>query len=234
MKPQSRNIAIIPARGGSKRIPKKNIKDFNGKPIIAYSIEAALNSGLFAEVMVSTDDIEIAEIAKQYGAHVPFMRSEKNAGDFATTIDVLLEVYNHYLNKEISFDNVCCIYACAPFVTREKLKETFSLLQEKNASTVFPVIQYGHPIQRALQMDGDFISMIDANNLMARTQDLQPRFHDAGQFYWLTSQSLLREKKLITDKTIGMLVNDFEAQDIDNEMDWKLAELKFGFLKNAF
>lgn len=228
---ESRNIAIIPARGGSKRIPRKNIKDFNGKPIIAYSIEAALDSGLFTEVMVSTDDNEIAETARQYGANVPFFRSEKTSGDYATTIDVLLEVYNEYIFKGNSFVYVCCIYACAPFVTGDKLQQALKLLKQGNASTVFPIIQYGHPIQRALQKNGELISMVDESNLFIRTQDLEPRFHDAGQFYWLTSQSLLTDKKLITDKTIGLVINDFEAQDIDNETDWKLAELKYNFIK---
>ncbi len=231
MKHAANNIAIIPARGGSKRIPRKNIKEFNGKPILAYSINAAINSGLFDEVMVSTDNEEIAETAKQFGAKVPFMRSEKNADDYATTIDVLLEVYNNYAKKGIAFDYFCCIYACAPFVTANKLQEALNLLQQGNASTVFPIIQYGHPIQRALQIDGGFISMIDKNNLAVRTQDLQPRYHDAGQFYWLTSKSLLADKKLITDRSVGLVINDFEAQDIDTETDWKLAELKYEFLK---
>ncbi len=227
---ESRNLAIIPARGGSKRIPKKNIKDFNGKPIIAYSIEAALSAGLFNEVMVSTDDAEIAEIAKHYGASVPFLRTRETSGDFATTIDVLLEVYKTYKNDGRLFENVCCIYACAPFVTSTQLKKALDLLLQHSASTIFPVIQYGHPIQRALQLNKEFVSMVDESNLTARTQDFQPRFHDAGQFYWLTAASLLSDKKLITNKTIGLKITDLEAQDIDNEMDWKLAEIKFHFM----
>ena len=226
------SIAIIPARGGSKRIQKKNIKQFNGKPIIAYSIEAAINSGLFDEVMVSTDDIEIAETAKHYGASVPFYRSKETSDDYATTIDVLLEVYNQYLSNGNSFDYVCCIYACAPFVTKEKLQQALTLLKQNSASTVFPIIQYGHPIQRALQLNEAFVLMVDERNLTVRTQDLQPRFHDAGQFYWLTSASLLSDKKLITDKTVGMVIGDYEAQDIDNETDWKLAEVKFEFIQS--
>ncbi len=229
---KSHNIAIIPARGGSKRIPRKNIKLFNGKPIIAYSIEAALNSDLFKEVMVSTDDEEIAEIAKKYGAHIPFFRSNKNSDDYATTIEILLEVYEKYIERAEVFNNVCCIYACAPFASGENLKKAYSLLQLHNADTVFPVLKYGHPIQRALEKKDNCISMIDESNLMVRTQDLQPRYHDAGQFYWLTATSLLNKKKLITDKTFGMEVNELEAQDIDNETDWKLAELKYQLLKN--
>jgi len=228
---QENNIAIIPARGGSKRIPGKNIKPFNGKPIIAYSIEAALLSNLFTEVMVSTDDEKIASVAKQYGAKVPFMRSEKNADDYATTIDVLLEVYNHYLDNGIKFEYVCCIYACAPFVTEKKLKEALQVLKDNSASTVFPIIQYSHPVQRAFEKNGNTIKMIAENNLLVRTQDLPPRFHDAGQFYWLTGESLLTDKKLVTNKTTGIIINDIDAQDIDNEMDWKLAELKYKLLK---
>lgn len=226
----TRNIAIIPARGGSKRIPKKNSKDFNGKPIIAYSIEAAINSGLFDEIMVSTDDEQIAEMAKKFGANVPFFRSEKNSGDYATTIDVLLEVYNQYKNIQQVFDYVCCIYACAPFVTADKLQKALQKLKEKKASTVFPIIQYSHPIQRALKQNDEFITMVDESNLTVRTQDLAARFHDAGQFYWLTSKSLLTDNKLITGKTVGMVIKDFEAQDIDNEADWQLAEIKYKFL----
>jgi pseudaminic acid cytidylyltransferase len=227
---QQNNIAIIPARGGSKRIPKKNIKSFNGKPIIAYSIQAALNSGLFEEIMVSTDDQEIAEVAKQYGAKVPFMRSTSNADDYATTIDVLLEVYDKYSSIGIKFEHVCCIYACAPFVTVNKLKESLNMLKDNKASTVFPIIQYSHPIQRAFEKIGGTIKMIDESNLFVRTQDLPPRFHDAGQFYWLTSESLLTDKKLATNKTTGIVINESEAQDIDSEVDWGMAELKYNLL----
>lgn len=225
------NIAIIPARGGSKRIPGKNIKNFSGKPIISYSIQAALNSNLFDEIMVSTDDEQIASVAKEFGAHVPFYRSKETSDDFATTIDVLLEVYNEYLKKGTGFTNVCCIYACAPFVSATQLSKAYNLLIKHSAETIFPIIQYGHPIQRALGQTGDFIKMIDKNNLTVRTQDLPARFHDAGQFYWLTTEVLLTHKKLITDKTIGMHISELEAHDIDNEMDWKLAELKFDLLQ---
>ena len=157
------NICIIPARGGSKRIPRKNIKEFSGKPIIAYSIEAAINSGLFDEVMVSTDDIEIAKIAIQYGASVPFMRSDKTANDFATTFDVIQEVLQEYelLNKK--FDFTCCIYACAPFVTDEKLIDSFQVLQENKFDSVFPIMPYGFPIQRALKKEEDKVSFFIQN-----------------------------------------------------------------------
>jgi N-acylneuraminate cytidylyltransferase len=224
-------LAIIPARGGSKRIPRKNIKDFLGKPVISYSIDAVLNSGLFSEVMVSTDDEEIANIAKHLGVPVPFLRSEKTSNDYATTIEVLLEVYNNYQSEEKRFDKICCVYPCAPFVTSKQLQTAFNLMIQKKAFTVFPIIKYGHPIQRALLESNGLLEMIDPEKLTVRTQDLEPHFHDAGQFYWLTSNSLLRDKKLITSRTMGIEISELEAHDIDSELDWKLAELKYSLLK---
>ena len=224
-------LAIIPARGGSKRIPRKNIKDFLGKPIISYSIDAALNSGLFDEVMVSTDDEEIKRVAKRFGASVPFVRSAENSNDYATTIDVLLEVYNTYLNMGKQFDKICCIYPCAPFVTSQQLESAFELLKTCEAATVFPIIKYGHPIQRALLKNDGFVSMADEKNLTVRTQDLEPRYHDAGQFYWLTTASLIEDKKLITARTAGIEIDELQAHDIDSELDWKLAELKYNLVR---
>lgn len=225
------NLAIIPARGGSKRIPRKNIKLFLGKPIIAYSIEAAINSGLFNEVMVSTDDAEIAEIAIQYGAKVPFMRSDKMSNDFATTFDVVEEVVNSYKEKEIEFENVCCIYPCAPFVIEQKLEEAYNLFVKEHFDAVFPVMQFGFPIQRALQMD-DFgkISFFYPENALTRSQDLLPSFHDAGQFYWMNVASCMEQQKIITDNTGSIIITELEGQDIDNEVDWKIAELKYKLL----
>ena len=227
------NVAIIPARGGSKRVPRKNIKLFLGKPIIAYSIEAALNSGLFDEVMVSTDDAEIAEIAIQYGAKVPFMRSEKTSNDFATTFDVLEEVIKSYKEKEIEFENVCCIYPCAPFVIEQKLEEAYNLFVKEHFDAVFPVMQFGFPIQRALQMD-DFgkISFFYPENALTRSQDLLPSFHDAGQFYWMNVASCMEQQKIITNNTGSIVITELEGQDIDNELDWKIAELKYKLLYN--
>lgn len=222
------NICIIPARGGSKRIPRKNIKPFLGKPIIAYSIKTALESGLFAEVMVSTDDPEIAEIAKQYGAKVPFMRSPKNSDDFATTFDVIEEVIKNYkseLNKK--FDNLCCLYSCAPFVNKETLTSGKKILVENKFDTVFPILHFSFPIQRALSKLNGKISMIQEEHLTTRSQDLEERFHDAGQFYWCNTKAVLRAKKLLTSNTGGLVISELEAQDIDTETDWKLAELKY-------
>jgi len=223
------NICIIPARGGSKRIPRKNIKEFLGKPIIAYSIKAALDSGLFDEVMVSTDDLEIADIAKKYGAKVPFMRSEKNSDDFATTFDVIEEVINSYKELAVEFDNFCCLYSCAPFVTSEVLLKAYNHLNDKRFDSVFPIIAYSFPIQRALRVDQGKISMMLKENLNVRSQDLEETYHDAGQFYWGSLRKLMLSKKLYTDNTGGIVISELNAQDIDNETDWKLAELKYRF-----
>ena len=221
------NICIIPARGGSKRISRKNIKYFLGKPIIAYSIQAALDSLLFDEVMVSTDDSEIAKIAVKYGAKVPFKRSDKNSDDFATTFDVIEEVIISYKNEGREFDNLCCLYACAPFVTKELILESFQKLKSNNFDTVFPVIPYSFPIQRALIEKNGKIFMIKENNLQSRTQDLEKTYHDVGQFYCCKIDRIMLNKKILTNNTGGIFVTELDAQDIDNHIDWKLAELKY-------
>ena len=221
------NICVIPARGGSKRIPRKNIKEFLGKPIIAYSIQAALDSGLFDEVMVSTDDLEIADIAKKYGAKVPFMRSAKNSDDYATTFDVIEEVINYYKDQSIEFDNLCCLYSCAPFVSPKVLLRAYNQLTKKEFDTVFPIIAYSFPIQRALRVNQGKVSMILDANLNIRSQDLEKSFHDSGQFYWCNTNQLLISEKLITSNSGGIEISELDAQDIDTDMDWDLAELKY-------
>ena len=223
------NIAIIPARGGSKRIPRKNIKSFLGKPIIAYSIEAAIRCNLFEEIIVSTDDEEIAEIARRYGAKVPFLRSVKNADDYATTFDVLEEVLKKYSDEGRYFDKACCIYAAAPFVTEEKLNRAYLKLRECNFDCVFPMLQYSFAIQRALKKVGKDgkVEMFSPENINVRSQDLSASFHDSGQFYFFDVKSILREKKLWTDNTGGIEISEFQGQDIDSLIDWKLAELKY-------
>ena len=220
------NICIIPARGGSKRIPRKNIKEFLGKPIIAYSIQAALDSGLFDEVMVSTDDLEIADIAKKFGAKVPFMRSANNSDDFATTFDVIEEVIKYYKDQSVEFNNLCCLYSCAPFVTSKILLKAYNQLIEKKFDSVFPIISYSSPIQRALKVNQGKVSMILKDNLNIRSQDLEKSFHDAGQFYWGNTNQLLISKKLITSNSGGIEISELDAQDIDTIRDWNLAELK--------
>ena len=222
-----KNLCIIPARGGSKRIPRKNIKHFLGKPIIAYSIQAALDSGLFDEVMVSTDDVEITDIAKKYGAKVPFMRSAKNSDDFATTYEVIEEVIQYYKSQGKKFENICCIYSCAPFVTPKILMIAYNQLLKNSYDTVFPIIAYSFPIQRALRIDQSKVTMILEENLNVRSQDLEDSFHDAGQFYWCNMKQLLISKKILTQNTGGVEISELEAQDIDTEIDWKLAELKY-------
>jgi len=229
----TKNLCIIPARGGSKRIPRKNIKDFLGKPIIAYSIEAALNSDLFDEVMVSTDDEEIAEVAKRYGARVPFIRSKKNADDFATTVDVLSEVLNEYKVLGKSFKNVCCIYPTAPFVTPEVLKEGYEKLITDNYDSVFSVLRYSFPIQRALKIEKGKVSMFYPEFMESRSQDLEPSFHDAGQFYWFKPTVVEEQRKLWTSNTGEIEINELSAQDIDDKTDWKLAELKYELLQST-
>jgi pseudaminic acid cytidylyltransferase len=228
-----KKLAIIPARGGSKRILRKNIKFFLGKPIIAYSIEAALKSNLFDEVMVSTDDEEIREVALKYGAKVPFLRSDKNANDYATTVDVLKEVLETYKRQEKIFDYFVCIYPTAPFVSENLLTKAFDKLLKNKLDCVFSVLKYGFPIQRAMKInERDKIEMIDGSKINTRSQDLQPSFHDAGQFYALNVNSFLQKQKLWTNNTGCLEINELEAQDIDTETDWKLAELKYKLLSD--
>ena len=226
------NLAIIPARGGSKRIPKKNIKLFLGKPIIAYSIEAALSSGLFDEVMVSTDSQEIAEIAIKYGAKVPFLRSEANANDFAVLADVVEEVTQTYKEDNKEFKSVCCILPTAPFISSEKIKEAHLKFETEKLDTVFPVLEFSFPIQRSLKIEGNHAKMVWDEHLNTRSQDLEPRYHDSGQFYWLNYSAFKAEKKLFTTNTGVIVISELEAQDIDTETDWKLAEIKYKLLKN--
>jgi N-acylneuraminate cytidylyltransferase len=227
-----KRLAIIPARGGSKRIPRKNIKAFLGKPIIAYSIEAALQSGLFEEVMVSTDDAAIAEVARRYGAQVPFLRSATTADDFATTADVLLEVLGQYKQAGKSFDYGCCLYPTAPLVQVTTLQMAFTLLTTHTYDSVFPVLQYSYPIWRSLKLEAGKASLNWPEHLNARSQDLPAAYHDAGQFYWFSVSTFLEKRKLFTDNTGAVKLPELEVQDIDTETDWKLAELKYKLLHN--
>ncbi|PRY85669.1 pseudaminic acid cytidylyltransferase [Mongoliibacter ruber] len=223
------NLCIIPARGGSKRIPRKNVKDFLGKPIIAYSIEVALQSGLFDEVMVSTDDIEIAEVGKKYGAKVPFLRSSKNSNDYASTSDVINEVLVCYKENGIHFDFCCCLYPTAPFVTSDNLHEGFSKIQLDNLNTVFPVVEFSYPIFRSLKRENNKTTMFWPEYLNNRSQDLPKAYHDAGQWYWLNLKTF--EGKLWTDQTHSIILEESRVQDIDSLSDWSLAELKYKYLQ---
>jgi N-acylneuraminate cytidylyltransferase len=224
-------LCIIPARGGSKRIPRKNIKQFLDKPIIAYAIESAIKSNLFEEVMVSTDDDEIAKIAKDYGAVVPFLRSEKNAGDMATTIDVLLEVLYEYESRGKVFSHCCCIYATSAFTTSTQLKTAYKLLEDGEATTVFPVLEFSYPIDRALREKDGFFSWRNPEYETTRSQDLEDFFHDSGQFYFCKVDSLKEENRILTKKTRGLRLSPMEAHDIDTEEDWKVAEFKYSWNK---
>lgn len=222
-----KTIAIIPARGGSKRIPRKNIKNFLGKPILAYSIKVALDSNLFDEVMVSTDDDEIAAIARSCGAVVPFMRSKSNSDDFASTVGVILEVLKEYEGVGRKFQFGCCIYPTAPFIKPERLTEGFRIMVGGNYDTVFPISKFSYPIWRALTIVDGKVSMIWPENMSKRSQDLQSAYHDAGQWYWFNSSNIVENKKLWTENTYGLEIDELEVQDIDNESDWRIAELKF-------
>lgn len=222
------NLAIIPARGGSKRIPRKNIKEFLGLPIISYSIKAAVECGLFDEIVVSTDDEEIAEIATKYGATVPFFRSEINSSDFAGTEEVLLEVISQMEAKGRHFNRGCCIYPTAPLILTNHLSDAFKLLINKNFDTVFPVVKYSYPILRSLIIDGEQkVIMKWPEYLNFRSQDLPDFFHDAGQFYWFDLDSFKKEKCLFSQNSGVIVLDEKYVQDIDNFSDWSLAESKY-------
>lgn len=227
----TKSLAIITARGGSKRIPKKNIKDFCGKPIIAYSIKAALESKIFDEVMVSTDSEEIANIAIKYGAKVPFMRSAENADDFATTYDVLLEVVNKYQENDKIFDYICCLYPTAPFVTAKKLKIAFETFVKSGADSLIPVVKFSFPPQRGFVINKEnYLEYKWPENKNKRSQDLEPLYHDAGQFYFHKAAVFDVENKVKNSKIIPFELEETEVQDIDNITDWQIAELKYKFL----
>lgn len=223
-----RRIAIIPARGGSKRIPKKNIIDFFGKPIIAYAIETALTSNLFDEVMVSTDSLEIAEIAKEYGAKVPFLRTEENASDEASTVEAILEVLNQYQQKGEIFDYCCCIYPITPLLSANLLKEGFDLLIKNNAFSVFPALAYSHPIQRGFTIDSkNKIQSLNSNYISTNTQNIKKVYHDAGQFYWFKTDFNKTNKDLISTESTIIVMDEMAVHDVDSPTDLKMLQLKY-------
>ena len=222
-----RAIAIITARGGSKRIPRKNIRDFCGNPIISYAIDAAINSNIFAEVMVSTDDNEIAKIALENGAQVPFYRSSRNSDDYSTTADVLIEVLSEYEKKGLKFDYLCCIYPTAPFVTSEKLKLALKKMINEKAEAIIPVVKFSYPPQRAFIIENCKLKYKYPENIFKRSQDLEMLYHDAGQFYFAKVDKFLECNCLVTESTIPYIISELEVQDIDNEEDWKIAEMKY-------
>ncbi len=228
-----RTVAIITARGGSKRIPRKNIKEFCGKPILAYSIEAAIQSGLFDTVMVSTDDEEIAEIGKKYGAEVPFYRSEKTANDFATTNDVLLEVLEEYEKRGEHYDLACCIYPTAPFLTADKIKDATKKLMDSDADTLIPVVSFSYPPQRAMVIEDGRLVFKYPQYMDSRSQDLEKHYHDVGQFYVFRTEAFKVNKKLMLGNILPYEISEMEVQDIDTQTDWEIAEMKYRILRGA-
>ena len=221
-------LAIITARGGSKRIPGKNIKLFLGKPIIEYSIIAAKNASCFDEVMVSTDDQTIGELAISLGAKIPFKRSVETSNDYATTAEVITEVLNEYKKIGKEFKYCCCIYPTAPFITNDKLKTAYEKLIISGADSVVPVV--GFPILRSFKIEEGLVQMNWPEYMNSRSQDLPVAFHDCGQFYFIKVENFLKHKKLFTEFTVPFEMPESEVQDIDNEEDWKVAEIKYTFL----
>lgn len=233
------NVAIITARGGSKRIPNKNIKDFCGKPIIAYSIATALDSGIFDEVMVSTDSPEIAEIAKEYGASVPFMRSPSASTDYAMTVDVLHEVLSTYAEQGKNFDFMCCLYPTAPFVTVEKLRVACTTFMESGMDMLEPVVAFSYPPQRSFSIEAGLLAYNYPEYVRTRSQDLPIWYHDAGQFYFYSVEAFRRSVERSHDqggydlRCVPFVMNEMEVQDIDTTMDWQLAEAKYRLLQET-
>lgn len=228
-----KRLAIITARGGSKRIPRKNIKEFCGKPILAYSIEAALQSGIFDKVMVSTEDEEIAEVAKRYGAKIPFFRSQEASDDYATTNDVILEVLEEYGKRGETYDLACCIYPTAPFVTSDKLQGAVRALEGSDADTLIPVVAFSYPPQRAMIVKEGRLVFRCPEYLDSRSQDLEPQYHDVGQFYVFRTDAFKRNRKLMVGNILPWIVPELEVQDIDNQTDWQIAEMKYRLMNGA-
>ena len=227
-----KKIAIIPARGGSKRIPKKNIRFFLGKPIIAYAIENALSTNSFDEVIVSTDDEEIADIAQNYGASVPFLRSSKNSTDFATTNDVISEVLDYYDSLDVKIEFVLCLYPCTPLLKSAHLKSALDTIIKRDFDSVISVVKYSTPIERALKISNNYIQLVNEETLFVRSQDFESKYFDAGQFYLFKADSYKKQNRILTNKSTALILDEMEVQDIDNENDWRMAELKYKLLAN--
>ena len=227
------NIAVIPARGGSKRIPRKNIREFCGQPMIARSIHAAINSKCFEKIIVSTDDKEIAEVAENLGAEVPFMRPKSLSDDHTGTVPVIKHAVEWALDEGLSVERACCIYATAPFISHEDIVLGLSLLENQSRDYAFSVTSFPFPIQRAIKLDEDgFVEMIDPERFHVRSQDLVEGWHDAGQFYWGMVDAWLNEK-VIFDNAVGIKLPRYRVQDIDTEEDWVRAEVMFKVLEDA-
>ncbi len=225
-------VAVIPARGGSKRIPRKNIRPFAGKPIICHSIEAALQSNLFDRVIVSTDDEEIAEVSRSFGAEIPFMRPSALADDFTTTNDVVKHCLQWLQESQYPVKHACCIYATAPFVRRKYLQKGYELLLSSGKSFAFSVTTFPFPVQRALRItEQGTIEAIYPENNLARSQDLEEVYHDAGQFYWGKTAAFLGNEVIYSQASVPVILPRHLVQDIDTPEDWQRAELMFNVLK---
>lgn len=221
---EGRNLAVIPARGGSKRIPRKNIRDFAGHPLIFWPIDTALTSGLFSRVIVSTDDDEVARTARRAGADVPFMRAAHLAGDLTPTLPVIVDAIRRLKAEGEDYDNVCCIYPSAVFMTAGDLSASLMMMKEsKDRDFVIAVVKYPHPIQRALRVTTERQAMyIDPNSAQMRTQDLEERWHDAGQFYWGKADAWLSGIPPMQN-ALAFALSDPAAVDIDTADQWEVA-----------
>ena len=228
-----KRIAIIPARGGSKRITKKNIKEFNGFPLIKYSIDAAIKSEIFDRIIVSTDDTEIAEISIKYGAEVPFFRSKETSDDYSTLGDVIHEALVKIDLDEIKLDYVCCILPTAPFITKEFLKRAENIFLENSYDSLFPAAKYSYPIWRSLRKNtsSNNFEMVWPEHINTRSQDLEQIYHDAGMFYFLNTASFLEKKSVFLKNNGCILTAPWFVQDIDDEHDWEHAEIKYNLLE---
>lgn len=225
-----KRLAIIPARGGSKRVPKKNIRSFYGQPIISYSICVALETSLFDSVLVSTDSDEICSVARSHGAEVPFLRSQANSNDHAGLLEVLFEVVENLKSLNRNYDSICCLLPTAPLIQASDLIQAFTELEDRKYDSVLSVCQFSYPIQRALVMNGQQVKMNAPENYDKRSQDLQPMFHDAGQFYAINHHQLFPKNRIFTDNTGAVILPESRVQDIDSEEDWKICELKYQLL----
>ena len=226
-------VAIIPARGGSKRIPKKNIKHFFGKPMLAWSIEAAIKSRCFDQIICSTDDDEIANIAQKYGAETPFLRPKDLSGDYIGTIPVIAHAIEHLQSNGNKIDLACCIYATAPFIQTIDLQNSLKQMQNNDLDFCFSATSFSFPIQRSIRIKSNKrCEMLNSEMFQKRSQDLEELYHDAGQFYWGTPQSWLEEKLLFSNNTMPYILPRHRVQDIDTMEDWKRAELMFKVLQD--
>jgi N-acylneuraminate cytidylyltransferase len=221
-------VAIIPARGGSKRIPRKNVKDFCGKPMIAWSIEAAKASGCFEQIIVSTDDHEIAKVASEWGATVPFLRPAKLSDDFTGTLPVIRHAVEWLNQNDCPVEYACCLYATAPFVSAADLKQGLQLIQDSGSSYAFSVTSYAFPIQRAIRItDNGRVAMFNPEHFQTRSQDLEEAWHDAGQFYWGTAEAWCEERAIFGEDSVPVKLPRHRVQDIDTPEDWSRAEWLF-------